>query len=220
MGNEQFESGALDDGMVIFTKLDEETFGIMGSTLLPGEQVEVSSKNGNTKQVIVGKIISDEDGIQIAEFEWVDEPRPEIDYSEGQIYFHAQDNGDYVITGMNLVVGTTVKVSLKSGGEKEVIVGEILDVDENGVQTAQFEWPRTDPDELVNSGRIVFTRLEGDEWAIRGKGLEPGKTVKVSRKGKASKEKVIVAEIVADENGIQTARFTNLPSEKEGSHND
>lgn len=218
--NDEFESGALDEGGVFFRKLDDDTFAIVGSTLLPGEQVEVTSKNGTVRQVIVGKILSEDDGIMTAEFDWVAEPHPDIDYSDGQVYFHGLDNGDYVVTGMNLVEGETATVSVKDGGTKEVIVTKILDVNEDGIQTATFEWPRTSPDDLVNDGRIVFTRLEGDEWAIRGKGLETGKTVKVSRKGKTSKEKVIVAEIIQDENGIQTAKFTNPPNEKKDTDND
>lgn len=211
---DNFESGALDEGNIVFRKLEDDTFAIVGSTLLPGETVEVTSKNGNVRKVIVGEILDEQDGIQTAEFEWVSEPRPDIDYSEGQVYFHQLDNGDFQVRGMNLAEGETAAVTVKDGGTKEVIVSRVLGVDEDGIQTAEFEWPEFDPADLFKDGRIIFTKLEGDEWGIRGKGLETGKTVKVSRKGKTSKEKVIVGEIITDEDGIQTAKFTNPPSEK------
>lgn len=213
MSSNEFESGALDEGAVSFRKLDD-SFAIVGTGLTPGDAVEVTLKNGEKKTVIVGKIVEEQDGIQTAEFEWVKETPPGLDYSEGKVYFHQLDNGDYTIRGMNLMEGETVSVSVREGGVKEVIVSSVLDVDEDGIQTAKFEWPHTTPKDLIETGQIVFTHLENGGWAIQGKGLETGKTVKVTRKGKASKEKVIVSEIISDEDGIQTAKFTNPPTEK------
>ena len=70
----------------------------------------------------------------------------------------------------------------------------------------------------VEQGRIVFTKTETGTWVVTGKGLKEGKEVKVTRKGKATKEKVIVDLIINDEDGVQTATFTN-PATK-GKKND
>lgn len=210
-----FESGALDEGAISFKKIDDDTFAIMGTTLLPGEEVEVTTKNGDVRKVIVGEIIEEQDGIQTTTFEWVNEPRPGLDYAEGKIYFHQLDNGEYTVRGMNLAEGETVEVSVKDGSTMKVVVTQILEADEDGIQTAAFEWPLMNPDDLLTGGRVVFTRDDGGNWLIRGRGLETGKTVKVTRKGKTSKEQVIVGDILTDEDGIQTATFTN-PKKKGG----
>lgn len=214
----EFESGALDEGAVVFQKLEDDTFAIMGSNLIPGEEVEVSTKDGETRSVIVGKILNEQDGIQTAEFTWATPAYADIDYSQGQIYFCTLDNGDYAIKGLELGVGEEVEVTTKDGETKTVIVTEILDTDEDGVQTAAFEWPKITTADLVEQGRIVFTKTETGTWVVTGKGLKEGKEVKVTRKGKTTKEKVIVDLIINDEDGVQTATFTN-PATK-GKKND
>lgn len=210
---DKFVSGALDEGAIYFHKNDDG-FTIVGSSLIPGQEVEVCTKTGKRRTVIVGSILEEKDGVQTASFQWVEEAKPEIDFSKGQVYFRGLDNGDYGVCGFNLVAGSNVSVTDRKGKRRQVRVLEILSEDDDGLQVGTFEWLETDHSDLLDEGRIFFTRLEDETWVIRGKGLEVGRKVKVSRKGK-SKQEVFVKEILDEENGIQTAAFENVNEDEE-----
>jgi len=139
----EFESGALDEGAVVFQKLEDDTFAIMGSNLIPGEEVEVSTKDGETRSVIVGKILNEQDGIQTAEFTWATPAYTDIDYSQGQIYFTNTEPGTWVVTGKGLKEGKEVKVTRKGKTTKEKVIVDLIINDEDGVQTATFTNPAT-----------------------------------------------------------------------------
>ncbi|MGV9189199.1 hypothetical protein ACTOVN_00170 [Arcanobacterium canis] len=58
------------DGRVIFHKLDDGTWGVQGLDLAEGDTVTVTTKDGKEYDVVVGEIINDENGLQMATFSW------------------------------------------------------------------------------------------------------------------------------------------------------
>lgn len=125
------------DGTVIFHRLADGEWAIRGLNLAQGEEVEVTTKAGDIRTVIVGEILDIEDNLATARFDWADnDANPEL------ITFAANPHGEgYLIRGSNLTPGTTVPVVKKSGKPVRVIVGEILDADDDGYQLAAFTWP-------------------------------------------------------------------------------
>ncbi|MFC5369848.1 hypothetical protein [Arcanobacterium bovis] len=127
---------ALQNGQIIFTQTDNGEWLIKGYALIEGEEVEVTSRNGKKRTVIVGAIHSvDEDGLQTAAFENVESDMSDL-LADGRIIF-IRDDGEYLIKGKGLVKGSTVKVTKANGKKVKVTVGHVIS-DENGIQTATF----------------------------------------------------------------------------------
>lgn len=212
MMSEEHISGALDDTPV-FVRQPDDSFAVMGCRLRVGQEVEVATQRSGMRSVIIKRILSDDEGIQTCEFEWAKPLTPKYDFEDGKtIIVHDQETQNYYLRGLELVEGETRQVSLRAGGKREVIVGEVLDIDVDGVQTARFTWPLSAKDYPPGTGR--FTRLPDGKWAVRGKDIKPGDMLCVARKNKPS-QSIIVEEILSEENGIQTATFTNPPQKQE-----
>ena len=205
----QYASGALDAGAVVFVKRDGQ-FLVQGTTLTEGAQVTAFTAKRVEKQVIVGEIISDTDGIKTATFTWAN-PRPDqFDYTGGKTrIIHDKTTGDYLLRGIGLIPDQPHQVTLRVGTQREVIVGTILDTDDDGVQTATFHWP--DPPVLDKPG---FTRLENGTWAVKGTGLTPGETITVTTKA-GKRQHVTIGEILTDYDGIQTATIADPENDQQ-----
>lgn len=61
---------ALNEGKTIFRRINENQWAIQGTNLKPGKPVIVTTKTGEQKRVVIGRIITEHDGTQIAEFSW------------------------------------------------------------------------------------------------------------------------------------------------------
>lgn len=211
---ENFEPAALDEGVVVFVKGDDDDVLIQGTNLIEGETVEVVSKKGKKLTVVVSEIVNDDSGLQTARFDW--ENNPDDLFKEGGIFFHQADNGAWLIRGQGLIPGDEVTVQTKNGAQKTVTVGRIVDTNSDGIQTAEFN---DEPDmySLFENGTIIFTKNDDGQYVITGKGLKEGSTVRVTKKS-GKKVKVVVEEIIEDEDGIQTAAFSWLEQDnkKEG----
>ncbi|MEW6889245.1 hypothetical protein [Trueperella pyogenes] len=60
----------LNEGKTIFRRINENQWAIQGTNLTPGKTAAVTTKAGDEKRVIVGHIIKQQNGTQIAEFSW------------------------------------------------------------------------------------------------------------------------------------------------------
>lgn len=127
------------DGTVIFHRLPDGQWAIRGLDLMEGDEVDVTTKAGKTRTVIVGQILAMDDNLATARFEWADN-----DTNRELITFATNPHGEgYLIRGTNLTPGTTVPVVKKSGKPVRVIVATIIAIDEDGYQLATVTWPTT-----------------------------------------------------------------------------
>lgn len=125
------------DGTVIFHRLPDGEWAIRGLDLMEGDEVDVTTKAGNTRTVIVGTILAMEDNLATARFEWADN-----DTDPDLITFTSNPHAEgYLIRGLDLTPGTTVPVVKKSGKPVRVTVATIIDTDDDGYQLATFTWP-------------------------------------------------------------------------------
>lgn len=106
---------------IVFTKLDDDTWGIVGRGLITGEEVTVTAKSGEESPVIVGEILNETDGHCVARFERI-ETDPTAD---GHIVFRKVDQ-QWLVQGKDLVPGEYVTVTKKDGSTVEVFIREII----------------------------------------------------------------------------------------------
>lgn len=193
---------SLDEGNIIFRKLDNEEWAIEGVDLVEGETVTVYTKENEPREVVVGEIIETSHGVDTALFEWVNHLDPDL-IKKGTVVFHSLGEDQWAIRGFDLVEGEEVEVTTKAGKTRKVTVGQILYSEDNLV-TAQFEWTEN----AFDNQRITFTaNPHGDGYLIRGTNLIPGANVPVvKRVGKPVR--VIVDQIVEDTGVHQLATFT------------
>ncbi|VDG75797.1 Uncharacterised protein [Actinobaculum suis] len=193
------ESGAFDEGAVIFRKIGEE-WVIDGIDLEEGTTRFVQTKKGPDKEVIVGELIETSHGVDTAHFHWPNSADPET-VADGTIIFRKTD-GEWTIQGLDLSEGEEVIATTKTGKERAVKVTEIIAMDDN-LATARFVWL-----DHPNPATITFTKNpEGDGYLIQGRGLEEGTTVPVIKKS-GKPVRVIVQNIITDDGTRQTATFT------------
>ncbi|MEW6881432.1 hypothetical protein [Trueperella pyogenes] len=200
--NMNHQPASLDEGNIIFRKFDDEQWAIEGVDLVEGETVTVYTKENEAREVVVREIIETNHGVDTALFEWVNHVDPDL-MKNGTVIFHSLGDDQWAIRGLDLVEGEEVEVTTKAGKTRNVIVGDILDVDDNLI-TARFEWAES----AFDDDRITFTaHPSGNGYLIRGTNLVPGTNVPVvKRVGKPVR--VVVGEIVSDEDGRQLATFT------------
>lgn len=191
----------MDEGLIVFKKIDDGTFGIQGVGLTEGEVVTVSTKSGADREVVVKDIVDDSHGIQTALYDWA----RDVDFVPGLAIFKKLDDGTFGIQGLDLTPGESVTVTKKDGSTREVVVDDIIDLDEN-LATATYVHDGT---EFGDDGTISFRRLDDGTWGIRGADLEEGRTVTVTKKS-GDKTQARVVQILSDNNGIQTASVQPL----------
>lgn len=109
---------------------------------------------------------------------------------------------EFVIYAETLTPGDIVNVTTRGGKSVEVIVGDILEENEDGV-LARFEYVN---EIEINPDLTVFTR-RGDEWLVRGRDLVPGDIVTVHHKEDERTSEVMITEIFEDVGGLCYARF-------------
>ena len=172
-----------------FIVLDEDTFAIQGKNLKTGEKVELVTKDGEIKTVVVGKILEEEDGIFTADFSWINTLEDAL--AAGKNIFTQTDNGRWLVAGKNLLPGGEVEVVTKDGEIKTVIIQEILKEEDDGIQNAVFENIEPDLTSLMEQGRLIFAKRDG-KFVVRGKNLKPHTIVKVT---KANGKKVKVMQM-------------------------
>ncbi len=127
-----------EDGLILFTRLDDDSWGVRGLDLVEGEEVPVTTKDGDEVMVVITEIVGAEDNLVTARFEYADRPTRE------HVVFRSDPYTDgYLIQGPNLTEGQTVPVIKKSGKPVRVVVGEVLMTEEDGTSLARFTWPRT-----------------------------------------------------------------------------
>lgn len=200
------QPASFDEGAVIFRKLPDGTWGVEGVDLFEGDQVEVTTKDAEIKDIIVGEILEENYGVITARFEWVNTTDPDL-VADGRVIFHKLPDDTWGIQGLDLAKGDTVTVSTRDGKEHEAIVGEIVEMDDN-LATARYSWADASTPNL-DDGRIIFRKNPNDPttYLIQGRGLTPGSEVPVVKKS-GKPVRVIVGEIVSEEDGLQMATYS------------
>lgn len=195
------QPASLDEGNIIFRRLDNTQWAIEGVNLTPGETVIVYTRDGEARDVIVGQILETNHGVDTATFEWANHPDPAV-IADGTVIFHSLGEGEWAIRGLDLAQGEEVEVTTKAGDTRTVIVADIIDIDDNLV-TARFEWADTPNDDLIT----FASNPHGDGYLIRGTNLTPGTTVPVVKKS-GKPVRVTIDQIVDEDGDWQYATFT------------
>lgn len=194
---------AWEEGLITFTQVENNTFAIKGLNLTPGTLVEAITKEGETRQVKVGKVLQDDNGLVTASFEWANTASQAV--NDGKRIFTQTDDGTWLIKGQGLIEGEQTSITLKDGKSKPVIVKDIIH-DESGIQTATFENVEIDLTTLLEDGRLIFIK-SGNEYFVKGKNLKPATIVKVT-KSDGSKVKVTLNTVFPiGEDGYHLATF-------------
>lgn len=184
----------------VFRKIDDE-WVVQGEGIIPGERVVITTKSGKEKTVIIKEILEEQNGLQTARFATDGSPSPDL-VKDGRVIFHRIDDSTWGIQGIDLVEGEEVAVTTKSGQTKQVIVGQVISSDET-LCTATYTWAE-DPSD-TDEDRISFRKHHG-VYAIRGRDLEEGCSVTVTKKSGEDVE-VIVGAILEDHGDYQIAEF-------------
>lgn len=192
--------GEIMNHTAVFRKIDDE-WGVQGEGLIPGERVVVTTKSGMEKTVIIKEILEEQNRLQTARFTTDASLGPDL-VKDGRVIFHRIDDSTWGIQGIDLVEGDEVTVTTKDGQTKQVIVGQIVSSDET-LCTATYTWAEEPAD--TDQERISFKKYHGD-YAIRGKDLEEGCSVTVTKKSGEGAE-VIVGAILHDDGTTQIAEF-------------
>ncbi|MEW6901094.1 hypothetical protein [Trueperella pyogenes] len=125
---------AINNGKNVFQKIRTGKWMIAGKALKIGQQATVITKDGKEKQVIITRIVTQNNNWQIAEFTW---PKQ---VPARNVFIKNPAGQDYLIQGTNLTPGKSATVTTKNGAQKRVIIGEILTETET-YQQATFTWP-------------------------------------------------------------------------------
>lgn len=196
-------AASYEEGLISFTTLDDDVFAIRGMNFSPGQEVEVFTKNGEKKTVVVDEILENNNGILTATFTWVN-PLEDV-LTNGKRVFIQSDDGTWYVKGKGLLPGEQTLVTTRNGQKKTVIIKQIIE-DENGIQTASFENISQDLNTLLEDGKLIFVK-NGDAYFVKGKNLTPSTIVKVT-KANGKKVKVTLNTVFPpDENGYQSATF-------------
>lgn len=137
----------LAEGNIVFRQLDNGDYVIQGVDLRPGEKVKVTTKGGNTPEVVVGEIIEITDEATTATFQWVETDLNEL-LKEGKILFQRLQGDGWGITGQGLKPGKQVKVTKRDETQKTLVTVKEIIKDDGTIQTATFEWGTGEKSEL------------------------------------------------------------------------
>lgn len=192
------DRGKKMENWIMFTKLDDDTWGIAGPSLVEGDEVVVHTKDGSEVHGTVCEVLDEKDGRVIARFD-----RARAVPADGHAVFRKVD-GEWIIQGKGLAEGQLVEVLTRAGHGRKVRVAEVIDVDDAGMISARFSDPGPDPD------TVIFVRNPDDDssFLIRGKNLTPGEYVSVTKKNGSTVE-VLIREIINQTDDFNLALWSD-----------